>query len=150
MGSRLRLGLLLLGFTAMLASTASAQQSILPGPRELPADLLGHLELLREQQLHYLKQFSEYAEARHQAGEIPQGVALHAQAYYKRAQIQQEQDPVKRQELTDEMVKLSRVQQELDANTPQQTWFGVDKLRLGGYLRVEWERFRQELPETPQ
>ncbi|MEX0791904.1 MAG: hypothetical protein WD045_02120 [Pirellulaceae bacterium] len=150
MGSRLRLGLLLLGFTAMLASTASAQQSILPGPRELPADLLGHLELLREQQLHYLKQFSEYAEARYQAGEVPKGIALHAQAYYKRAQLQHEQDPAKRKELTDEMVKLTRVQQELDTNNPQQTWFGVDKLRLGGYLRVEWERFRQELPDTPE
>ncbi|MHC2069226.1 hypothetical protein ACYFX5_17275 [Bremerella sp. T1] len=135
----------------MFPGLASAQRySVLPGVHQLPNDLVGYLEYLQDQQLESLKLFTDYLEERVEEKAVPEGVLLNVQAIYTEAQLKATADPnVKREKLA-ELTDIYSKREKLDASAPRNTWFGVDRVKLGNMMRTEFETFSKEAERTPK
>lgn len=129
----------------LLSGLASAQQlGTLPGVQRIPDDLVDSLKILQQQQLDSLKLFTEYLEPRVKAKEVPPGVLWNAKAIYLEAQVYAETDREVKRERLEELTEIYVKRKELDAAAPNDTWFGVNRLRLGELTRQEFETFRRK------
>lgn len=128
-----------------LAGPASAQQiGTLPGVHRVPADLVESLQILEGQQLDSLKQFTAYLEQRSKAKAVPSGLYWNAKAIYVEAQVHAETDPQAKRERLEELTEIYKERVALDAASPNRTWFGVNRVKLGELTRQEFETFRRE------
>ena len=133
-----------------LTGSASAQQiGTLPGVQRVPEDLVASLQLLQKQQLDSLQRFTNYLEQRVKDKTIPPGLHWNARAIYVEAQAQAERDPQEKRLRLAELAEIYEKRQELDARTPNDTWFGVNRLKLGELMRREFEAFRRETAPPP-
>ncbi|MCC9607018.1 hypothetical protein LOC68_14950 [Blastopirellula sp. JC732] len=148
----MRRGISILGLTVMLSlligGGAFAQEvRVLPGPHALPNGLSDYMHFLARQQLDSLRLFSDYMEQRAKENQVPRGLYLNAKAMQLQAELASAEDPALKKELLTEMAKLYDERLKLDANTPNQTWYGVDRVKLGDYMKREYQLFEQQAAE---
>jgi len=129
-----------------LAQSATAQQvkTIGPAGARLPPGLVETMRYLQQQQLGSLQLFTTYLEKRVNEKAVPEGVLLNAQAIYTEAQIRATGDPAIKKEKLDDLVEIYARRKQLDARTPNATWFGVSRVKLGALMQTEYEAFRKE------
>lgn len=134
----------------VLASNASAQRyNVQPERYRMPNDLTEYLTYLQDQQLDSLKQFTSYLETRVQEKQVPQGVLLNVQAIYLEAQLKATSDPAEKREKLVELTELYQKREELDSRSPNPTWFGVNRVKLGEMMRSEFETFSNKALSPP-
>jgi len=143
---------LILGLTFlwafMVGGGAFAQEvRVLPGPHALPHDLPAYMQFLAKQQIDSLRLFSDYMEQRANENKIPRGLYLNAKAMQLRAELASAQDAAVKKELLTEAAKLYDERVRLDAETPDRTWYGVDRVKLGEYMKQEFQLFQQQAAE---
>ncbi|QDU77980.1 hypothetical protein Pan97_50590 [Bremerella volcania] len=144
---------IVLTFLLLLASTqvTTAQQVnyIGPGNVRLPDGLVSYMRYLQAEQLESLKLFTTYLEKRVEEKAVPEGILLNAQAIYTEAQLRATDDRAVKQEKLDELVEIENKRIKLDSQTPNTTWFGVDRVAIGKMMKAEYEAFSKEaaLPE---
>lgn len=151
----MRRGKLLLGLTLLLSlwlsGGAYAQDvRVLPGAPPLPNGLTDYMQFLAQQQLDSLRLFSDYMEQRAEGNQIPRGLYLNAKAMQLKAELAAAQDPAAKKELLSQMAKLYDERVRLDADSPGQTWYGVDRVKLGDYMKREFQLFEQQAAEKAQ
>ena len=129
---------------ALTGFAAAQQLGTLPGVQRVPADLVASLRLLQDQQLDSLERFTNYLEQRAKNKTIPPGLHWNARAIYVEAQAQAERAPQEKRLRLAELAEIYEKRQELDARSPNDTWFGVNRLKLGELMRREFEAFRRE------
>ncbi len=133
-----------------LTSTASAQRyNVRPDLYRTPNDLTEYLTYLQDQQLDSLKQFTSYLQDRVQGKQVPQGVLLNVQAIYLEAQLKATPDLAEKREKLVELTDLYKKREELDARSPNTTWFGVNRVELGEMMRSEFETFTKKAQSPP-
>ncbi|MBA2114690.1 hypothetical protein [Bremerella alba] len=137
-----------LAFLLLLASAqvATAQRVNINGPGNvrLPEGLVTYMQYLQEEQLESLQLFTTYLEERVKEKAVPEGVLLNVQAIYTEAQLRASGDKVVKQEKLGQLVEIYDKRKQLDAQNPNATWFGVNRLKLGTMMQTEYEAFRRE------
>ncbi|MEW4563551.1 hypothetical protein AB1K70_13545 [Bremerella sp. JC770] len=140
--------LLLLAFTQV--TMAQQVKYIGSGNGPLPQGLVSYMQYLQAEQLESLKLFTTYLEKRVEEKAVPEGVLLNVQAIYTEAQLRATTDRTVKQEKLNELVEITNKQKQLDERTPNTTWYGVDRVKLGKMMKAEYEAFREKAaqPET--
>jgi len=127
----------------VLCSPVAAQRySTLPGVVEVPNDLKMHLKYLQEQQLDALQLFTEYLEERVEKKEVPEGLLWNARAVLIEAEMYALKDPQKKKKKMGDLEKIYEKRKQLDADQPDRTWFGVDRVAIGKLMRSEFQRYQ--------
>lgn len=139
---------IVLAFSLLLVlpqiATAQRVNYIGPGDVRLPEGLVTYMRYLQTEQLESLQLFTTYLEKRVEEKAVPEGVLLNAQAIYTEAQLRSSDDRAVKQEKLDELVEIYDKRKQLDAQSPNATWFGVNRVQLGTMMKSEYEAFRQE------
>ncbi|WP_146431904.1 hypothetical protein [Blastopirellula retiformator] len=139
----------LIGMLTLACSVTAAAQEVRvsPGQHALPNDLTAYMKFLAGQQIESLRLFSDYMQQRADDKQIPRGLYLNAKAMQLQAELASAQDPMAKKELLTEMAKLYDQRVQLDAGSPQQTWYGVDRTKLAQYMKREYQLFQQQAAE---
>lgn len=139
---------IILAFLLILASTQVATAQTLnyigPGNVRMPEGLVNYMRYLQEEQLESLQLFTTYLEKRVEDKAVPEGLLLNAKAMYTEAELRASDDPAVKQEKLDELVAIYGKRKQLDAQTPNATWFGVNRVKIGAMMKDEFEAFRKE------
>lgn len=128
------------------AQVANAQQVnyIGPGNVRMPEGLVTYMRSLQQDQLESLKLFTTYLEKRVKEKAVPEGILLNARAIYAEAELRASDDPAVKQEKLDELVEIDNKRIQLDARTPNTTWYGVNRVEIGKMMKAEHEAFLKE------
>lgn len=148
----MRRGKSMLGLTLLLplllgGGVFAQDVRVLPGSPPLPTGLAEYMHFLGQKQLESLRLFSDYMEQRAAENQIPRGLYLNAKAMQLQAELAAAQDPAAKKELLTQMAKLYDERVRLDADSPDQTWYGVDRVKLGDYMKREFQLFEQQAAE---
>lgn len=145
---------IILAALALLASAqvATAQQVnyIGPGNVRMPEGLVSYMQDLQAEQIESLKLFTTYLEKRVEEKAVPEGILLNVKSIYATAQLRASEDPAVKQQLLDELVEIDKKRIQLDEQTPNATWFGVNRVEIGKLMKAEHEAFRKEAEKPKQ
>ncbi|GAA4432323.1 hypothetical protein [Bremerella cremea] len=135
---------ILLLFLALPSPVLAQEVRTYPGVPPLQEGLPEYLAFLQQQQLQSLKLFTTYLAERVEKKAVPEGIFLNAQAIYIEAQVKATPNPAEKREMLAELSELYAKRKQLDADSPNATWFGVDRVELGKMMQTEFETFSKE------
>lgn len=128
----------------------SQEVRVLPGSPALPAGLVEYMQWHAQLQRESLQLFTDYVEQRAKEKQVPRGLYLNAKAIQLQAELASTADPAVKKELLSQMAKLYDERVRLDADSPDTTWYGVNRTQLGDYMKREYQLFEQQAAAREQ